>query len=818
MSDTTNGKKKKKKKKKHRFFWFMVRLQVFLMLIVLAGLGYYYFGGYADTIQQLKREAVTLVADSDEDFFVPSQISEVYDTNGNLISERRGEKDAQYVVYEDIPKDFVAAMISIEDKKFYSHNGVDFKAVARAGKALIEAKLKKGKATQGASTITMQLAKLMYMEPDKSWQYKVGQMFLAMELEKRYSKEKIIEFYLNNVYFSNGYYGIQAACRGYFDCELSELNLSQIAFLCAIPNRPSYYDPVTNYDHTIERRDRILKNMLEDGKITQETYYEAVRKEIALNRPQETSLDRMNNYVDTYTYYCATRALMEQEGFVFQYYFTSDEAKAAYEAEFDELYAACQKKLYAGGYKIYTSIDMDKQNELQTALDETLEDFTKTYDDGTYQMQGSAVCIDNDSGFVVAIVGGREQDFGTYTLNRAYQSHRQPGSSIKPLIVYAPSFENGYDPETIVDDHKFEDGPENSNGVYYGEIPLRTAVAKSLNTVAWQLYEELTPQVGLQYLKNMNFTAISDDDYIPATSLGGFTNGVSALEMAAAYATIENDGMYRQPTCIKSIIDSDENIVYVSQQTEYVIYDKTAARMTTDVLTTVMESGTGRSLKLKKMPCAGKTGTTNDHKDGWFVGYTPYYTTSVWVGCDYPKEIKNLSGSTYPGKIWNRFMSRIHKGLKKVNFLPYAQLSDDFVDQLQQEQEEQDKRREEGQKPKEDDMPDDSDAEAGGENPPHNPGNGVDEGNETNPPDAGEGDPADGDGGNETNPPDAEDGDGGNGTNPPDADEGDAGGPEDNEPESGDGDADNPDANQPEDGGGGPPAGDHPEPDNGAQG
>ena len=712
MSDTVK-KKKKKKKKQHRLFWFMVRLQIFLMALVLGGLGYYYLGGYADTIQQLKRQAVTLVSESGEDFFVPSQTSEVYDANGSLISERRGEKDAQYVVYEDIPKDFVAAMISIEDKKFYSHNGVDFKAVARAAKALVEAKLKDGRVTQGASTITMQLAKLMYLEPDKSWQYKVEQMFIAMELEKRYSKEKIIEFYLNNIYFSNGYYGIQAACRGYFNCDLTELSLSQIAFLCAIPNRPSYYDPVTYYDNTVARRDRILKNMLEDGKITQEVYYEAVHEEITLNRPQETAQDRMNNYVDTYTYYCATRALMEQEGFVFQYYFTSDEAKAAYEEEFDELYAACQKKLYAGGYRIYTTIDMDKQNELQKALDDTLKSFKKTYDDGTYEMQGSAVCIDNDSGCVVAIVGGRKQDSGTYTLNRAYQSHRQPGSAIKPLIVYTPAFEDGYDPESIVDDHEFEDGPTNAGGVYYGKITLRTAVAKSLNTVAWQLYEDLTPQAGLQYLKNMNFTAISEDDYIPAPSLGGFTNGVSALEMAAAYAALENDGRYRQPTCIRSIIDSDENIVYESVQTEYVVYQETAARMTTDVLQTVMESGTGRSLKLKKMPCAGKTGTTNDHKDGWFVGYTRYYTTSVWIGCDYPKKIKNLSGSSYPGTVWYKFMSRIHKGLKKVEFPPYAQLSEEFVDQKKQEQEDKEQRREEGQLPPKKDPPDDEKPQSG---------------------------------------------------------------------------------------------------------
>jgi membrane peptidoglycan carboxypeptidase len=195
----------------------------------------------------------------------------------------------------------------------------------------------------------------------------------------------------------------------------------------------------------------------------------------------------------------------------------------------------------------------------------------------------------------------------------------------------------------------------------------------------------------------MNFSAIKDSDYTLATSVGGFTEGVSPLEMASAYATLENDGLYRQPTCIKSIVDSDENIVYASEQTEVVIYEQDAARIMTDVLTTVMESGTGRSVKLSGMPCAGKTGTTNDYKDGWFVGYTRYYTTSVWVGYDYPKQIPNLSGGKYPGKIWNAYMTAIHEDLSPMDFLPYAQLSDDFVNQKKQEEEDHDKKREENQ-------------------------------------------------------------------------------------------------------------------------
>lgn len=683
-------KKKKKKQKPHRFFWFMVKLQIVLMLLVLSGFGYYYFGGYADELQELKREAVTLVSESDEQTFVMAQTSIIYDSEGEVLTETKSDKSSDYVNYEDIPADFVSAIVSIEDKKFYSHSGVDYKAVLRAAKALIQ----NGRITQGGSTITMQLAKLTYMESGKTWQYKVEQMFLALELEKRYSKKKIMEFYLNDIYFANNYYGIKAACHGYFNCELEELDLSQIAFLCAIPNSPTYYDPLVNMDHTLERRNLILQNMLEDGKITQQQYDEAVAEEIVLNLPQKETTE-MHNYVDTFVYNCATKALMEQQGFEFRYYFDSEEEKQAYDEEYDQLYADCQKKIYSGGYQIYTSIDMEKQQVLQDAVDKELAGFEEVSEDGTYAMQGAAVCIDNDTGFVVAIVGGRDQDFSTYTLNRAYQSFRQPGSSIKPLIVYTPAFERDYTPDSKVVDQKFEGGPSNSSDKYYGRVTIRTAVAKSLNTVAWQLYEELTPKVGLSYLKEMNFSKIVDADETPATSLGGFTNGVSPLEMASAFATLQNDGVYRQPTCIMTILDSEENIIYAAEQTGKQIYDATASRMMTDVMTTVMKSGTGKSLALENMPCAGKTGTTNSQKDGWFVGYTRYYTTSVWVGYDLPREVKDLTGSSYPGRIWNSYMEEIHKDLPVIDFLPYAQLSQEFQDKQEQDKEEQQKKRDE---------------------------------------------------------------------------------------------------------------------------
>lgn len=666
--------KKPKKKKQHRLFWFVVKIQILLMILVVGGLLYYNYGGYAAEIQQIRKEAIALVRSSNEKTFIPSQTSMIYDADGNLISYVKGEKEADYVEYADIPEYFVTAMVSIEDKRFYEHDGIDVIAVVRAAKAILES----GELTQGGSTITMQLARNVYLDNGKRLERKIREMFIAAELEKIYSKNKIMEFYLNNIYFANGYYGIQAACTGYFSCELDELSLSQIAFLCAIPNSPTYYDPIVNFTNTISRRDRILKNMYEDGKIDEATYLEALEEEIVLNpAPKTESL--WNNYVDTYTYYCATRALMEAQGFEFKEYFDSEEEEQEYYEEYDELYSTCQKMIYSEGYKIYTSIEMDKQEALQAAVDDVLADFTEIGDDGAYKMQGAAVSIDNATGYVVAIVGGRGQNLGFHTLNRAYQSHRQPGSSIKPLIVYTPYFETGKNPDSIVVDQEIENGPTAKK--YYGEITIRKAVVKSLNSPAWQIYQELTPAVGLQYLKNMHFSAISESDYVPATSIGGFTNGVSALEMAAGYATLENDGKYRTPTCVRKITDSDGNTIYESTQESVVIYGETESRMMTSVLQSVVEDGTGKGARLDGVPSAGKTGTTNDNKDGWFVGYTRYYTTSVWVGYDMPQSEETLEGDTYPAWIWKQYMTYASEGLTPLNFLPYAKLSDEFVEE-----------------------------------------------------------------------------------------------------------------------------------------
>ena len=249
--------KKKKKKKQHRFFWFMIRLQIVLMLLVVAGMAYYFLGGYADEIQTLKDEALKLVAESDEKTFIPARASSLYDVDNNLISELRSEKDSKYVRYEDIPAYFSTAMVSIEDKKFYKHGGVDYKAIMRA----VFAMLKNGEVTQGGSTITQQLARNVFISQERTWQRKMEEIFIALRLEKKYTKNEILEFYLNNINFANGYYGIQAASKGYFNVTVDQLDLSQVAFLCAIRNSPSRYDPGRNIEKTIERRNVILQNM-----------------------------------------------------------------------------------------------------------------------------------------------------------------------------------------------------------------------------------------------------------------------------------------------------------------------------------------------------------------------------------------------------------------------------------------------------------------------------------------------------------------------------------------------------------------------------
>lgn len=656
------NKGRRRKQRKHPKFWFGFKLFTLLFLLAILIVGIVFYVKYGRDIFRLQDEAVEMVRESTEETFRDSETSVIYNSKGKQISILKGERDTYYLPIEEIPQYVKDAFIVTEDKKFYEHNGIDPGANVRAVLALIR---HKGEITQGASTITQQLARGVFLTQEVTYERKVKEIFVAMEMEKKYSKDEIFEFYLNSIYFSGGYYGIEAAAKGYFSTSCKELSLSQLAFLCAIPNNPTLYDPVNHKENTLKRRDRILDQMLKDAVITQAEYDLAVQEQIELNITEPVK----RNFIQTFVTYCATKKIMELNGFEFQYGFDSEKKKAAYEEEYNDAYAAAQKQLINGGYHVYTSIDLKKQKALQQAINTNLENFTEKGTNGIYKMQGAAVCIDNETGRVVAIVGGRSQKTSGYTLNRAFQSFRQPGSSIKPVIVYTPSLERDYTPNSTVNDHRFAGGPSNANGRYSGYISLRYAVEQSKNTIAWQLFDELTPEVGLQYLLDMHFTKVVKSDYYNATSLGGMTYGCSALEMASAYATIENDGKFRDPTCIVKILDADGNVVVEDDVDQKYIYDSHAANTMVDVLKGVITNGTARGLGLENgMVSAGKTGTTNDKKDGWFCGFTPYYTTAVWVGCDNPEAISDLSGSSYPGRTWQMFMNAIHTDLEPIPF------------------------------------------------------------------------------------------------------------------------------------------------------
>lgn len=668
----TKKRRKEKKPKKFKKFKLFLKIFFLLMLIICLGVLVLFYFKYGDDLLKWKKEAKTVVGQSTQKTFQSSETSMIYASNKKVIAKLRGDKDASYLDFEDIPQTAIDCMVVTEDRDFYEHSGVDLLSTAKAAILLVKNKIEGNDISRGGSTITQQLAKNVFLSNEQTYERKVREMFLALELEQKYTKDEIMEFYINNICFANGHFGIEAASKAYFSKSAKELDLAEIAFLCAIPNRPTYYDPLDNFDNTNKRKVRILKQLLEAGKITAAEYSDACYEEIILD-PADAI--KTQDYMTTYAVSCATKVLMKSQGFEFKTDFGTDEEKEAYDKEYKTVYEECHSSLYTGGYRIYTSLSMSKQSKLQKSVNTSLKGFKEKTKDGVYKLQGAATTIDNKTGFVVAIVGGRKQkDTTGYTLNRAFQSARQPGSCFKPVVVYTPQLERDYRPSTIVDDTQFKGGPKNSDGTYLGKIPLRTAVEKSKNVVAWRLIEELTPKVGLSYALKMNFANIVDDDYYPASSLGGLTYGVSTVEMASAYATIENDGVYREATCVTKITDSSGNTVVDNKKNreKKQVYEETASRMMTDILQGVLIRGTAAGHQLSNMSCAGKTGTTSDKKDGWFCGYTPYYTTTVWVGYDSPKTLDDLYGATYPLTIWQDYMQQIHENLENEDFATYS--------------------------------------------------------------------------------------------------------------------------------------------------
>ena len=657
----------------------LVKKILILLIIFILGVIGIVVGVFMASISKLKKNADKITEGITEDYFRQIETSIIYDLDGNEITSLSGIKELYYVEDKDIPEVLKDAFIVLEDQEFYSHKGIDYTAIVRA----YIANMRNGAIVEGASTITQQLAKNVFLTNDVTWERKITEMFIANNLEEQFSKNEILEFYINNIYFGNGYYGIQAAAEGYFNKDISELSVSELTFLAGIPKNPSRFDPITKFDTAIERRDFILKQLYANGSISGLEYYEAIEDEVILNMEDQGS----HNYVETFVFYCAARTLMQANGFVFQYQFDDEETRENYQELYDQEYTKYQTYLFTGGYRIYTSIDMEKQELLQEAINENLKNFTETNEDGIFKLQGAATCIDNSSGFVVAIVGGREQDYDGYTLNRAYQSFRQPGSAIKPILVYAPYLALGHTPNEIVYDEPIANGPKNAEDKYYGEITLTQALAMSSNVVAWRLMQEMTPSHALTYLEQMHFKKIEADKDNVAAAIGGLTYGVSTLEMAAAYAALENDGIYREPTCVMKITNAKGETIKDNFNTEIAVYPKQVSRMVTKMMEYGMNKGLLSFANIKNAVVAAKSGSTNDGKDGWLCGYSRYYTTAVWIGCDMPEGVPGLNGGSYPLNVWKQYMETIHEGLAKKNFPNYEGADGQILDGTKNDEE-----------------------------------------------------------------------------------------------------------------------------------
>ncbi len=616
-------------------------------------------------LDRSREVAYDILAQMDRDDFSMLSDTEVYDRNG----QRIGLINAGHYEYVDISRislNLQNAYIAQEDRRFKTHNGVDWIATTRAGLALIK---HRGAITQGGSTITQQVIKNTYLTQEQTFTRKMVEILLAPEIEKTYSKADIMEFYCNTNFYGHQCYGVQAASRYYFGKDAADLGLHEAAVLVGISNSPSAYDPITHPEASLKKRNEVLESMLEVGMLTEQEYAKAAIQ--PLNILQELQEGTDDSYLISYAVHCASLELMKQEEFDFRYTFVDKQDYDEYMERYTTVYNKKMDSIRSGGYQIYTSLDQEIQETVQSHLDQVLSPYTELQENGKFALQGAAVIVDNQTNYVVAVVGGRGTEDA---FNRGYLSARQPGSTIKPLIDYGPAFDTGeYYPSRVVNDHKWEDGPSNSGGRYRGPVTIREALNRSLNTVAWQVLEDIGIDTGLSYLDSMQFHKLTYvDNGVASLSIGGFTNGVRVVDMAKGFSTLANNGTYNDSTCIVRIEhEHDGTLTSRIPALTTQVYTNDTAFMLTDVLKGTMTSpyGTGRGLGLKGgMPAAGKTGTTNSSKDTWFCGYTRYYTAAVWVGYDTPRAMPGIYGSTYAGVIWRDIMNDLHEGLEPLDW------------------------------------------------------------------------------------------------------------------------------------------------------
>lgn len=632
-----------------------------LMLVVCGIIGIAVYLKVKPDFEKAREIAYDKLATMDVNSFSMLSDTEIYDKDGNQIGLINAGH-YEYTDITDISMHIQNGYIAVEDRRFKEHAGVDYISILRAGLALVK---HNGEITQGGSTITQQVVKNTMLTQEQTFTRKMTEIMVAPYIEQRFGKDKIMEFYCNTNFYGNRCYGVQSASRYYFGKKASDLDVWEAAMLVGLSNSPGKYDPIKHPEDALDKRNRVLDTMAKEGYIENDKL--ATYKSKPLSIVQETQEGTEENYQSSYAIHCAALELMKNDEFNFRYTFRDKEDYDRYKEKYNTAYSEKSDLIRAGGYKIYTTLDSTVQEQLQQQIDGGLSKFTELQENGKFALQGAGVVVDNQTNNVIAIVGGRgtEDQF-----NRGYLSARQPGSTIKPLIDYGPAFDTGeFYPSKIIDDHKWEDGPSNS-GSYYGNVTIREALNRSLNTVAWQVLQQIGVDKGLEYLDKMQFLNISYiDNGVEALSIGGFTNGLRVVDMAKGYSTLANSGVYDDRTCITSIIQEKEGELYKSTPKQSQVFTEDTAFMVTDILKgTFGEIGTGRGLDLGNMPAAGKTGTTNSNKDTWFCGYSRYYTTAIWVGYDTPRAMPGVFGATYAGRIWSNFMKNLHNGLEPLDW------------------------------------------------------------------------------------------------------------------------------------------------------
>ena len=609
----------------------------------------------------------SLDLDVDISAYTLKQSSTVYyqdKTSGEWVelTKLHGVENRTLVSIDEIPKHVRDALISIEDERFESHHGVDWKSTAKA----ILGKLT-GTSTRGGSTITQQVVKNMTGDNEVTIKRKVTEIFRALRLEKNYSKDEILETYLNLVYFGNGCNGIEAAAESYFGKTVGELTIAEAASIVGITQFPYKYDPSRGdwyREQNKERQLTVLYKMHELGKISDEEYEQAKVEPLVFTwDPGFVPSTGVASRVDT-------ASSTEYDSYFVERMFNDIVADMHEQLGYDE--SVAKDLLYTGGYSIYCTVDPEIQSIVESVYaDRNNLNYTSSKGE---MLQSGATIIDNSTGDIVAVAGRVGEREGRFLLDYSTVV-RQCGSAIKPLSVYAPALDAGViTPASVIDDYPVEmlNGsawPVNAYSGYRSIMTLQDAIRNSSNPTAVRTAIKLTLPASYAFMtENLGFTTLTNDDLTAAgaLALGGLSKGVTTREMAAAYASFANGGVYTTPRTYTEVLDHNGNVILENKTEYHVAMKESTAYAMNELLKNVVRNGTGTGANFSGMTIAGKTGSTNSNNDRYFVGYTPYYTAAVWVGYDTPTRI--VASGNPAATLWKTFMSKVHAGLPNKDF------------------------------------------------------------------------------------------------------------------------------------------------------